>query len=211
MKKVILIGVILSLIIVYSIFTLNNSNTNKYELSLKENKDLAVYVYDNEVDNYVNQNSFPIGDYTLNTTLSGCIGGGSITGYDNTNGIVNFNLIAGDACSVYFDELPSCPADLRPVITTAPPGTIYLRPSAGATTAEATVSASCDNSIIPAFRVTGASFASVLDNNDGTAIITISPSTTTASGTYTVNVNVDCICGDYVTNTMSFITIYMID
>ena len=65
---------------------------------------MAVYVYDNETDNYVKQNSYPIGNYVINQTLSSCIGGGSITGYNNTNGTVNFNIMGGDTCSVYFDE-----------------------------------------------------------------------------------------------------------
>ena len=32
-------------------------------------------------------------------------GGGTITGYNSTTGTVTFNIIGGDACSVYFDEL----------------------------------------------------------------------------------------------------------
>ena len=103
-KKIILIGIIICLIIIYSIYILKTNNVNKYELALKENKDLAVYVYDSATDNYVKQNSFPTGNYTLNETLSGCIGGGTITGYDNENGTVTFNLISGDTCYFYFDE-----------------------------------------------------------------------------------------------------------
>ena len=104
-KKIVLIGIVICLIIIYSIYTLKNSNINQYELSLKDNKDIAVYVYDSDEENYIKQNSFPIGDYSLNETLSHCISGGEITGYDNANGIVNFNLIAGDTCYFYFDEV----------------------------------------------------------------------------------------------------------
>ena len=52
-KKIILIGIIICLIIIYSIYILKDNNVNKYELSLKENNDLAVYVYNNTTDNLV--------------------------------------------------------------------------------------------------------------------------------------------------------------
>ena len=75
-KKLVLIGIIILIIIIYGIYILKNNKSNEYELSLKENKDLAVYVFNNTTDNYIKQSSFPTGDYIVNETLSGCIGGG---------------------------------------------------------------------------------------------------------------------------------------
>ena len=94
---VLLIVGVLSLVFIYN----KKININKNKLV---NKSYAIYVKESNSSSYINSKSIPKGSYLLNKEKSFCENNGTISSYDNVNGIVGFSFIGSDRCTLYFDE-----------------------------------------------------------------------------------------------------------
>lgn len=101
--KIIITSILILFLIVILVFTQNSNSLTSYSI---DNEDkIAVYIYDIGQGEYVKNNYVPKGfHYSLNTTLSNCLGDGYAFDYDNLTGRVKFSLLGYDKCSLYFDS-----------------------------------------------------------------------------------------------------------
>lgn len=82
------------------LFFSSTKNITQYEL--KNNNSIAIMLYDEELEEFVKQNSIPVGDYELDDELSYCTNLGKILGYNSTLGTVNTFIQSSSECFFYF-------------------------------------------------------------------------------------------------------------
>ena len=99
-NKIVIIIIVLFLITISMLLFFSDKKTYKYELN---NNDISVMVFDETENNYIKQNSIPIGNYAINMTLSHCNGDSVINGYDHSLGKVSTSMYGDDICLLYFD------------------------------------------------------------------------------------------------------------
>ena len=104
MKKKILI-LILTILISTLVVFLFSYDKKTYSFSLNQKDSISIMVFDDTSNDYVSESSIPLGNYTLNTTLSYCDGSSFIDSYDNSLGKVVTYLNGADGCYLYFDNV----------------------------------------------------------------------------------------------------------
>jgi len=83
---------------------LGNGKLITQSYGLKDNKDIAVFIYDYKEEKYKNVGNIPTGNYTLQEE-SFCKNGSKIVSYDSSKGVVKYTMNVADKCYLYFKGL----------------------------------------------------------------------------------------------------------
>jgi len=104
MKKILII--ILGFIIIIlglSFFRKNDEVVNKNFINDKKSN-MAFLVCDLAGENCIENNSVPIGSYSIDENKTYCEGGGKVSNYDSALGTIKYIIKGNDECKIYFKE-----------------------------------------------------------------------------------------------------------